>query len=144
MNHLCERVLLRTPGVLITCCITVIKCLAEKRQGLFQLMIPEGFIFAARKTWQISSDHSRTMLQRLFTLQQCRKPRAGQKPGARPELPMGLLPSARPHFQRDPQIALPPEDQKVGSWGTFQKQNSILPHGREPGRSSWEAFCDHQ
>lgn len=110
MNHLCERVLLRTLGVLITCCITVIKCLAEKRQGLFQLMIPEGFIFAARKTWKISSDHRGSMLQRLFTLQQYSKPRAGQKPGAR------LEPPARPHFQRGPQIALPPEDQDFKRW----------------------------
>lgn len=44
MKHWCERVLLRTPRVLNTCWITVIKCLAEKRQGLFQLMIPEAFI----------------------------------------------------------------------------------------------------
>lgn len=102
--------------MLITCCITVIKCLAEKRQGLFQLMIPEAFIFAVRKTWQISSDHSRSMRKRLFTLQQCRKPRARQKPEARPELPMGLLPPARPHFQRGPQIALPPEDQDFKRW----------------------------
>lgn len=107
---------MRTPGVLITCCITVMKCLAEKRQGLFQLMIPETFILAARKTWQSSSDHSRSVRQGLFTLQQCRKPRAGQKPGARPELPMGFLPPARPHVHRGPQTALPAEDQAFKRW----------------------------